>query len=262
MPLIGVYCEDESHYGQPHSFTEYLELLKNEECVTHSPIELVVAMSRNSEERKDAGYSATTLLDCPRKIILASEHDYYEFPSKYYARFRGTIGHFMMEAYAEDDPDVVRELRVSKTITVRGRTFVLTGKFDKYNKRTKLLTDYKTIESVPYDGPKEKHPPQLNIYQWLLWGGTIMETGEQIFWPVERMGIQYLDMSEPLKVKADVWDLVEVEQYIHDALVPFVVYQETGQLPPILKNADGRRHPFCKSCALREPCDLRKKNGI
>jgi hypothetical protein len=258
IPLVGVLCEDSRHYGEPHSFDEYLDLLKRGTCKTHVPIEMVVAMSRNADERSDAGISATMILGCPRQVALAADYDYYEFPSRYWHRFRGTLGHFMLEYYDEGDPDVIREVRFKKTIEVLGKTVVLSGRPDKINVRIKLILDYKSTKEVPLK-PKLSHEQQVNIYRWLLWGGARTDTGEIVHIDVERGGIQYFDMDEPLKHAVPIWPLEQTEAFIVERLTPIVRWQLTGELPPQMVDEAGRRHPLCAPiwCPLRAVCDER-----
>ena len=259
MPLVGVLCEDPRHFGEPHTFEEYLDLLKRGECKTHCPIEMVVAMARNNEERSDAGVSATMLLGCARQVALASEYDYFEFPSQYWHRFRGTLGHFMLEYYDEGDPDVIREIRMFKSIEVLGKTVVLSGRPDKINVRIKLILDYKSTKEVPLE-PKLSHEQQVNIYRWLLAGGVRGDTGEIVNIEIERGGIQYFDMNEPMKHTVPIWPLEETEAFIVERLTPIVRWQVTGELPPVWYD-NGRRHPLCnpKWCPLRKVCDDRAK---
>lgn len=254
--LRGVRSDDQRDYGTPYDFAEYIDRYQKGLTRSHYPIEMIIAMSRNAEERSDAGISATMLLDCPRKVILAEEEDFYEFPADFWARFRGSIGHLMMEYYGEDDPDVIREVRVRKYINVDGVSVEITGKSDKINTRDKLIVDYKSIKAVP-DKPKPTHEPQVNIYRWLWDGGVRMDTGEQVSVEIERGGIVYFDMEKVVKLPVSIWPLEQIEQFIIDKLRPHVRYQQEGVLPSILYNEGGRRSALCNYCALKQACDAR-----
>jgi hypothetical protein len=229
-------------------------------------------MSKAKRERADAGISATMLLDCPRKVVLMAEEDYYEHPSKYWARFRGTIGHLMMEAYGSEEENVVQEVRFRKTVEVDGVDIEITGKMDWVDLTRKLIIDFKSTKSINRkpikDGePKEDHPKQVSIYRWLLWGGMNMETTDLLpemkeqFIEIERAGILYFDMSGTKKVAAPLWSLDETEAFIIERLRPIAQYKQGGKLPPIWMNERGYRHILCDWCALRDVCDARQVNA-
>src|SRR5690606_7046191 len=94
----------------------------------HAPYALIKGMASNSEERKDAGLSATMLLDpCARRVILQQEEEFHEPPSRYWARFRGTIGHLMMEQYDDGGEGIIQEVRFKKTIELDGEEIEVTG---------------------------------------------------------------------------------------------------------------------------------------
>lgn len=217
-------------------------------------------MASNSEERKDAGLSTTMILDtCPRRVILQQEHDYFESPMDYWARFRGTIGHLMMEEYDEGGEGIVQEVRFSKKIEVLGQEVELTGKMDHVDTKNKVILDYKSVGSIntkPINQgeAKEDHTLQLNIYRWLLDGGTRMDTGEEVHYDIERGAIIYFDMKGIRKVGAPLMDLEEVEALIAERLEPFVLYKQTKVLPDMITLESGKPHWLCQVCPVREAC--------
>ena len=273
MPLVGVKCDAN---GNEYSFTECIACARSggpRRC--DNPLPLLVAMSKNAEERSDAGISATMLLDCARKVILMREENYVEAPSKYWARFRGTIGHLMMEEYSSDIEDIIQEVRRSKTLTmdVNGKSvdIEITGKPDWYDVRRKLLIDFKSAKSINVKpikegAPKDGHEQQLNIYRWLLWGGRPSlgkgedgkaVWGEPEYHEVKFAGLQYFDMAGTKKVAAKVWDLDVIEEYIRERLLPLATHKATGEMPPFWRNDKGYRHVLCGWCPLKDVCDAR-----
>jgi hypothetical protein len=267
MGLKGVLCDAD---GEAYSFDECLACARAggpRRC--DNPLPLLVAMSKNQRERKDAGISATMLLDCPRKVILMQEEDYYEKPSSYWARFRGTIGHLMMEAYGSDEANVVQEIRFRKSVEIDGVSIEITGKADWTDLKRKLLIDFKSTKSINRkpikDGlPKEDHPKQVSIYRWLMWGGVNMETTDLLpemktqHIEIDQAGILYFDMSGTKKVAAPLWSLDETEAFIIERLRPIVRYRTDKEMPPLWMNERGYRHVLCDYCALREACDARQ----
>lgn len=262
--LVGVICEDD---GQQYPFDECIACSLNggpRRC--NFPPSLMIAMARNKSERKDAGISATAILDCPRKVILTRETDYHERPSAYWARFRGTIGHLMHEHYAPDLDHIVQEVRRRKTIDVDGVPVEITGKPDWVDVERGLIVDFKSVKSVNVkpikDGlPKEGHTEQVNVYAWLCAGGTNMDTGEIEHFEIAKGGIQYFCMSGTVKVGVDIWPLDETEAFVRERLRPQVRYQRTGELPPFWRDERGNRHVLCNYCPVREVCDERGESG-
>lgn len=260
MPLIGAHCDDDDNL---YSFDECLACaIAGGPRRCHNPLPLIVAMSKNSEERADAGVSATMLLDCPRKVILAGEVDYHERPSAYWARFRGTIGHLMMEAYGQGYQHIVQEVRRRKSVVVDGVTFEITGKPDWIDLDRKLIIDFKSIKSinakpVNQGEAKEGHRDQVSIYRWLCAGGVNMVSGEVEWVDIERAGILYFDMTGTRKIAVELLSLEETEQLIIDRIRPIVAYRTNKVMPPFLQGYGGNRSPLCNYCPVREECDLR-----
>lgn len=260
MPLVGALCDDDDNV---YSFDECVSCaLAGGPRRCHNPLPLIVAMSKNSEERSDAGISATMLLDCPRKVILAQEVDYHERPSAYWARFRGTIGHLMMEAYGQGHDHIVQEVRRKKKIDVDGVIFEVTGKPDWIDVERKLIIDFKSIKSISakpvnLGEAKEGHREQVSVYRWLCHGGLNMVSNEVEFIPIDHAGILYFDMTGTRKVSVALMDLEETEQFVVDRIRPLVQYKTTKKLPPFLEGKNGNRSPLCNFCPVREECDAR-----
>lgn len=74
-------------------------------------------MTKSDKQREGAGYSATTLLQCPTLTILKDTHDYAESPANYHARWRGTGVHAMAEVGGPYE-GVIQERRIRKPIRI------------------------------------------------------------------------------------------------------------------------------------------------
>lgn len=262
MGLVGVICDDDE---QKYDFEACITCsLKGFPRSCHAPTSLIVAMSKNQEERKDAGLSATALLDCARKVILSQEEEFYEKPSAYHARFRGTLTHLLIEEYGSGLEGVVQEQRVRKSLDVDGLQVEITGKPDWIDVNRKLIVDYKSCVSLnrkPINAgkPKDGHESQVNIYRWLVAGGINMVTNEVVDYDIELGGILYISMEGSRKVPVRIWSLDETEEFLRDRLRPHLEYKQTKRLPPILSNEKGERSYLCNYCALREACDAREE---
>lgn len=266
MSLKGVICSDD---GQQYGFADCIACARSGGPRTcHNPLPMLIAMSKNQEDRKDAGLSATMVLDCPRRVILSQEEDFYERPEDCAARFYGTIGHAGFEMYGGDFPGVIQEQRFRRSINVDGVEVEITGKSDWVDVERKLIIDYKFVSSISSKPislglPKDSHTEQVNLYRWLVAGGVNMVTGKVENHEIEKGGILYVSTGGKVrgsrKVAVDIWTLEETEEFLRERLRPLVAYQQTKELPPVLTDEKGRRHYFCIRCALREACDAREE---
>src|SRR5690606_28740514 len=140
-----------------------------------------------------------------------------------------------------------QEVRFKKTITVTldidgEPTEVeveITGKMDHVDTNQKLIIDYKSIKSInaqPVNKNmcKPEHEQQVSLYRWLLDGGTNMETGDVVHYPIERAGIIYFDMTGVRKIGAALMSPEETHQFIVDRVTPIAQYKATGTLPDLL----------------------------
>lgn len=269
MPLKGVVCDSKNpkYAGEKLSFDACLLCARRSQSDRwcHAPYALIKGMASNSVERKDAGLSATMLLDpCARRVILQQTEDYYEAPSRYWARFRGTLSHLLMETYDGGGEGIIQEVRFRKAVTVEVDgvqvEVEITGKMDHVDVNQKLIIDYKSIKSInaqPVNQGrcKPEHAEQVSIYRWLLDGGTNMETGETVHYDIERAGIIYFDMAGTRKIGAPMMSLEETEAFIRERVTPFARFSFTGELPDLWYDEKGNRHRFCDFCAVRDICD-------
>lgn len=266
MPLTGVLCDDPNHKNEQFTFDQCLACSRNRGPRTCStPYQVIYAMTQNAVERKDAGLSATMLLDCPRRVILQQEDDYVERPSAYWPRLRGTLGHLLVERYGTDIGPAIAEVRFTRTLTVDEQEITITGKPDMVLLNHKLIIDYKSNKNVDDDyqpmkagKAKPEHVEQVNIYRWLLAGGTNMDTGEVTSIEIDHAEIHYFDLMRWMApIKVPIWPLAQVEAFLRTKARPLVQYRQNGTLPPILTDFWGDRHLFCAYCPVREQCDAR-----
>lgn len=266
MPLVGVRCDDPKHKSETYSFDECLACsLAGGPRRCNNPYQIIYAMTRNKIERKDAGISATMLLDCPRRVILQQEHDYVEAPSAYWPRLRGTLAHLLVEQYSDGLEPKIAEIRFKKTITIEGLDFEITGKPDMILPDRKLIIDYKSNKDVDDQyqpmvkgKAKTEHVEQVNIYRWLLAGGTNMDTGETVDIEIDKGEIHYFDLmrwKEPIEVP--IWPLDEIDLFLVKRIKPLLEYRLKGQMPPKMTDFFGDRHTWCSFCPLRDECDAR-----
>ncbi len=269
MALVGIKCDDLAHYGEEFSFDTCIACsLAGAPRRCHAPTSLLVAMAKAQDDRRDAGISATMLLDCPRKVALATETDWCEHPADFWSRFRGTLWHHAMEHYGVVADHIDDEVRRRKTYDVDGVPMAITGKPDHVNKQRGLVLDFKSCTSVTakpisLGKPKESHEEQINIYIDLCDGGARLDTGEIEHVAIAQAGIVYLDMKSYRKVPVRVWSADERHAFIVDRLRPIARYRREAILPDLLFDDKGRRSWRCASkwCALREACDAATDAG-
>lgn len=266
MPLTGVICDDPNHKEERYTLEQCLACSRNRgprSC--NNPYQVIYAMTQNKIERKDAGLSATMLLDCPRRVILQAEEDYHERPSAYWPRLRGTLGHLLVERYGDGIGQHIAEVRFNKTLDIDGHALTVTGKPDMVLVDHKLIIDYKSNKNVDDEyqpmvkgKAKPEHIEQVNIYRWLMAGGTNMDTGESTIIDIEYGEIHYFDLMKWMNpISVPIWPLAQTEAFIRTKARPLVQYQQRGTLPPILTDFWGDRHLFCSYCPVREHCDAR-----
>lgn len=266
MPLVGVICDDPKYKGITYDFDTCLQCSRTggpRSC--SSPYPLIYAMTQNSVERRDAGISATMLLDCSRRVILQQEEDYYEPPSAYWPRLRGTLAHLLVEQYCDGLDPKVAEVRFKRTIVIDDEEFEITGKPDLILPDRKLIIDFKSNKDVedsyqPMKNGKAKteHVEQINIYRWLVSGGVNTETGEITHIDIDYGQILYFDLMRwKTPISVPIWPLETTEEFIRSKVRPLHKYKTEGILPEKIKDFFGDRHIWCQFCPLRDQCDAR-----
>jgi hypothetical protein len=237
--LQGVIC---CQTGLPESFKTCQCKARERGCLF--PLPLIDTMAKNEASREGAGWSATTILGCARQNVLKLTEPYHESPAEYHARWRGEGVHLMAEQHGPYD-GVVQEVRISKSIDVDGELFTITGKPDWYDVVNRHLDDWKSTKVCPkvvYDD----HKYQVNIYAWLIDGGT-WSTGEISDVTPDTASIIYIDPSRSVTLEVELWSTDAVEALIRRKLAPVKRYQDTGELPEGVadKGPEAWRHRFC-----------------
>lgn len=288
MPLAGLTC---CRTGEPARFDDCVMCAKygTPEPCAH-PFPLITAMRDNKSSRSSAEgtLSATTLLDCTRFHVLSPDHDYYEAPEDFEARFKGTLVHAGLEKMVDEEDDVINEVRFFKQLgdwTISGTPDVILPQFQVYK-------DYEQVTGRIIDGKSagrrslhpdmkadDNHVRQVNIYRWLLKGGWYEEpvfnsaTGIQsvrreVDIDINSAVIWYIGDRDLQEVEVEVWPIDVVEGMIRQLVAPLEDYE----LPPILPSkyvtrrktgiTEEVRNWRCDRCPLREVCDTFPKEGI
>lgn len=244
MPLAGtVCCRD----GCPHPFEDCLTACRNRQCVY--PLPLLVAMSTNDAKRTGIVYSPTIINSCPRQTILKRQHNYYETPADYYARWHGEGVHAMIEKHGPF-PGVIQERRISKTFTdpETQQSVVVSGQPDWWDAPHRHLADWKKTKKAPSQ-PYDDHERQINIYAWLLDGGTwedgtISEEG-----PLTAE-IVYLEPGRTRIVPVLLWTPEATRRMMSRRMGQYLRYEESGEIPVGL-DLDGPEAWKARYCPFR-----------
>jgi len=237
MPVVGIQCGCD---GSLQSFDSCIECHRNRgprNC--HFPTFALKLMRDNGSKRKGVGYSATTLLACPRAVALLEEYDYYEDLYSAWNKTRGELMHMVAEAYPDDN--IIQEQRIRKMVTVDGEEFLVTGKADEIDIVYQYILDYKWTGEIPTKS-KPEHEAQFNIYRWLCDGGYYLDTGEVVHMDIVGGGMHYLTLKKKKKrngtvidpwkkIAYDVWSMDRVQQLVEDRLRPLTIWHKTGKLP-------------------------------
>lgn len=236
--------------------------------------------------------SPTMLADCTRQAALKRLLPYGEYPDHAYARYRGTMGHVMLEEGQRKlrrdlgiEMDAILEQPLEVKIRFPGRTFLhrywdsdinpatgsqtgwveeevdwllLRGTPDKVLPSKKLLIDYKTIKEI-VSTPKAGWTPQLSCYRWMLHHNGI---------EIERAIIQQVSMKVPARIEIDLWPLDATEQYIMSRALRFAPVLDGSitldNLPPMLDPVlDADQVWLCNSswCPVQYQCKKLKAEG-
>jgi hypothetical protein len=231
------------------------------------PLPLIDAMAKNEGSRVGAGWSATTILQCPLQTILKEEEDYYESPADYHARWRGTGVHAMAEVGGPYE-GVIQGRRIRKFVYVGDEPVMVTGKPDWFDARYNHLDDWKSTKKCP-SAPYDDHIAQVNIYAWLIDGGMWDGGADSYGVPfpqfkstdvVETASIIYIDPDRSVIRAVELWTTEATEAMIQRKLEPLVRYRQTGELPAGIRDSgpDSWKRRFCpfkgtgKCCADRE----------
>lgn len=289
MPLVGTVC---CRTGEPARFDSCINCAKYgapEPC--QHPFPLIMAMRDNKAGRADAmnTLSTTTLLGCVRFDQLSEAHDYYEPPSDFEARFKGTLIHSGLEKMLENESDLISEVRFFREfVTEAGESFLLSGQPDVLLPKFNGESGYGWIIDGKSAGRRKMHPDmeasedhirQVNIYRWIVGGGFYEEKvlGSQMGYsairksvniPINRATIWYVGDNDLQEVEVPCWPLAHVESMIGQMIARF----EGKNLAPILPSkfvvkrrtglTEEVRHWKCDRCPLREICDTYPAEGV
>jgi hypothetical protein len=214
--------------------------------------EMLDAMWQHSEREF---LSPTMLNSCARQVALKRLVPYGEYLRNAWTRFRGNLGHLLMEHTKLKLPGVVREERMVVKVALDGHIYEIYGKPDKYVVHDQLLVDYKTVEELvdinTEKGRKKLNgwATQLSLYRWMLHHNGV---------PIERAIISEIHMHEPARIEVPLWPLENVEVYIRERLLAGfkdVFTCDLDSLPPTLK-PDDDMFWLCNSpwCPVSYPC--------
>jgi CRISPR/Cas system-associated exonuclease Cas4 (RecB family) len=166
------------------------EVMDHPKCLAHAhatrPAECgydYVLLKKVFENSDRSGIHATDLLGCLRRSYFSKISPSPEYVSDLIIRTLGTLTH----AILEDDHDFFQSELPLEFEGVEGRV-------DLYYPKTGDVVDFKTTRWLDKSKlPYGEHEMQVNVYAWLLANND----GK-----VNRLFIQYLDMSGPTKCRS------------------------------------------------------------
>ena len=191
MPWTHALCPD----GQKKSFEECLTC--SHECFDLEVREALFERERNWQAIEHTGdrISVTALLGCMRSTYLERIIDYAAPPESQWWSLRGELIHRLVERPDMDNPYLRRsEMR----LRAKANGFEVSGQLDNYKLRfleQGILKDWKSIgdaglQYIVFDGAKDDHVWQTNIYAWL---------GRQNGYRIDRIEIAYLSLMQVVK---------------------------------------------------------------
>lgn len=184
MPIIGLSCR--------RGFRTIDECLYcPSRCIHAASIqELKSKMESGYFQPKDNEYHVTSLLGCPRKMVLDSMCGTYVKPINVWKMQLGTLGHGFMEDNPPSPGLIERSLGLKFEIPLAGKTYEckVVGRFDFYSFSDQLIHDYKFVWGTGFV-PSVKHFKQLATYY-------ILAVKSGAFRPDELLGgqVDYIDV--------------------------------------------------------------------
>lgn len=259
MALERIHCELDPH-----------ELVPLDECVacaeSANPARgrcqftgaILRAMYANSEERRDAGVSATGLVGCLRQTALRLIAPYNDRPNRMWPALRGNLFHLLPERYHA--PHLICEVRFKKVYDEDGH--FITGKMDEVDPARGTLVDYKSVHTFPerqdlrLSGRKESWVLQTNIYRWLLQGGTRLDSGDEVQIPIQTIGVLAFGMMGVRKYRVPILPDADVAAFVRDNAAQVQLALDGGPWPA--RKYDPQRDKLCLEwCPVRDACVTR-----
>lgn len=225
MPLAGFICEI-TH--DPVTFDECLECAHIDHPCSFT-YEILQAMTRNPEERANAGVSVTTVVSCVRKGYYGVTQLFYQYPHLLWPAQRGTLFHTLVENNKE--PGAIYEHRFGREVS----GIMLTGQIDKLVPQERLIVDYKTKQYLPKTVPDD-YVWQANAYGYLVQNGVVISTnessdlkpGDLVNYEIDRFGIVFMTMLEVRKYEVA---KVEVAKFLEYRVAQVAEAMSGGPLP-------------------------------
>lgn len=247
MPIQGLKCK----CGEV-TFEKAQECLKSGRgkelgCI-HSFI-AIESMEQEFGKDRPSQISVTQIQEgdwgCHRAVYLQRRFPFYIEPSNYYRPWRGTSFHKILTSTSQKDS--IKECRVTKTYRFNEKSYTLSGQWDYYDSKWKILVDVKDVKSIiPKFLPYAQHIEQVNLYAHLA---------RSIGLEVKRLECHYFDASHSHIVSLPMWSEEECMSFIEKHLVPLADAIEKSELPEYKKILK------CSRCEVSEKCHAFVRSG-
>ena len=254
MPLRGFICPAWTETAGQHNPFTTLSPYVPAACLgcdkTCMDIAFLAMIARDTCENVHVGdYLSVSGLAAPRATWLERKVDYYEKPADCWPRTKGGGIHRNLEDIIATLPnfeDYLLESSFLWNLEIGNGIILVNMRIDRYNKKKKLLTDYKTMHDNGWkmlkDGPKQDHVMQANCYRMGL---------EQNGHKVDKISINYITM----KFTREFWDV----QIIPDDIVLRYAKPRASQLFYSFQN--DCLPPICNEETRKWKCPTEKKKG-
>jgi len=236
--------------GRELSFDEYFKAIENGEEPNGLPLSVVKAIAKDIQENnnvveKENHLRVTSLTGCPRKMWFQYNMESiqeYVYARRYYAMFRGTIGHKVME---ETDPEKNerREELFKLDVNYGEKKYVITGHPDSILVDKGRIIDYKTTENIPEYGIWKGHEVQLNIYRYLVENHIRNFEGNKKFL-INDLRVVYISMNDAKEKRVKLWTDDEVIEY----LLERIKIIDNNEIP------EGKFGALCRYCDFTDEC--------
>jgi CRISPR/Cas system-associated exonuclease Cas4 (RecB family) len=145
------------------------------ECLDCPDRCILITLAQENLEKSSKGYyeprvheyHATSLIGCPRFVVLSNLVHTYAKPENMWRMQTGTLFHALREKW--DAEHGLVELPLRKEYEIDGEVYTVVGRTDLYDTTDKIICDHKfTRKLYPKYLPKKNHWRQCAIYEILF----------------------------------------------------------------------------------------------
>lgn len=251
MSIVGLNCR-----RGYKTFEECLDCYQR--CITQAAIRDQLhknTVSGGYYVHREHEYHVTSLLGCPRRLVLDRMAGGYVKPLNIWKITLGTLGHSLMEEYPGREGVV--EQQVECDFDVGDTTCHVVGRFDFLDTGNNYINDYKFVWSTQYI-PSDNHFRQMACYEVIarkMFGKDTWSNGFQIVYIIVPEG------GREVNYIADGTKFNNMVSELSITVPTMLKHYIDAELHDILPGGD-EKYKQCGYCApeFKRICDLDRHN--